>query len=231
MGYRKEGFSPSEVYHIFNRGVEKRNIFRDDRDRRRFRALLAYCFRRDQPPSYSTALRLRRQGNPAKVPMSLSKPGEDLVDRIAYSLMPNHFHLQLRENVEGGISKSMQRLCNSYARYFNTRHGRTGPLFSGPFRAVRIPTTELLLHVSRYIHLNPYVVGLTTDPLSSPWSSLGEYLGRERQPLICHTDIIRSIMSTEEYRRFILNHADYARSLATIEHLALEPTEPQTPGV
>jgi hypothetical protein len=110
MGYRKEGFSPGEVYHIFNRGVEKRNIFRDDRDRRRFRALLAYCFLQDQAPSYSTALRLRRQGNPAKVLMSLSKPGEDLVDRIAYSLMPNHFHLQLRENV-GAAFQSPCSVC------------------------------------------------------------------------------------------------------------------------
>ena len=135
--------------------------------------------------------------------------------------MPSHLHLLLREVVDEGVSRYLQRLLNSYARYYNTRYHRSGPLFSGRFHAGHVPDTDLLLHVSRYIHLNPYSAGLVADPLAYQWSSLNEYIGQPTTS-ICRTDAILSITSASEYRQFVLDHADYARTLARIKTALLE---------
>src|SRR3989344_3811028 len=129
MAYRKEDFGVGEIYHIFTRGVEKRNVFLDNLDYRRFTALLVHCLPPEALPSYSTLKRLKREAQS-------TDSGEGLVDILCYCLMKNHFHLLLRENVEGGISMYMHRLLTSYSRYFNIRNVRSGSLFVNPFKAV-----------------------------------------------------------------------------------------------
>lgn len=219
MGYRRETFAPEHIYHVYNRGVEKRIIFDDDPDRSHFRALLPYCLPNDWIPSYSVSKRLRSEGN-ARKSKSISE-GEGLVDILCYCLMPNHFHLLIRENVEKGISRYMQRLLNSYARHYNTRHERTGPLFSGPFRAVRVVSDDQFLHVTRYIHLNPFVAGLVKDPLKYQWSSIASYLPDGKR-FFLHPSFLKKMMRPDKYKDFVTDFADYARELSYIKHLMLE---------
>lgn len=82
---------------------------------------------------------------------------------ISYCLMPNHFHLLVKQVIDHGIVKCLNNFSNSYTRYFNIRHDRVGPLFQGRFKAVRIETDEQLLQVSRYIHLNPVASSLIEE--------------------------------------------------------------------
>lgn len=217
MGYRVEKFVPGNIYHLYNRGVEKRSIFTDNHDRARLRTLLTYCLPRATIPSYSIYQRFKSK----RLLVTPTASGKGLVDILCFCFMRNHVHLLVKENVEHGVSRYMQRLANSYARYFNVRHHRSGPLFSGPFKAVGIEGDEQFLHVTRYIHLNPYVAGIVTTPLAYAWSSLGEYLV-STTPRICHTELLASIMAPEEYKNFVSDHADYARELEDIKHLLID---------
>src|SRR3972149_9420488 len=144
-----------EIYHVFNRGIPRQPIFLTKRDYERFMEILRYYLPVKPPIRYSKFLRLtieqRRQ--------FFSPTHNDLppaVTCIAYCLMPNHFHLLLRQEIDGGISKYLANISNSYTRYVNTKMKRQGPLPQGKFKAVRIENNEQLLHVARYIHLNPY---------------------------------------------------------------------------
>lgn len=216
MGYRYDELAPGEVYHIFSRGVERRKIFLDQADHERFVSLLVHCLPPGPIQSFSITSRLGRK----QLQVASS---EGLVDLLCYCLMPNHIHLLVRENVEGGTSLYMQRLLTSYSRYFNTRYDRSGSLFIHPFKAVLVEQDEQLLHVSRYIHLNPYVAHIIKDVFVYPWSSLLEYTSRVRQPHAkCHQPLITSMMASSEYRSFVEDEADYARALADIEHLTID---------
>lgn len=217
MGYRIDEFTPGEIYHIYTRGVEKRNIFRHNGDRMRFLALLLHCLPQSSIRSYSLAYKLKQEPK-----RTLS--GEGLVDVLCYCLMTNHIHLLLRENTEHGISLYMQRVLNSYARYFNVSAERSGSLFVNPFKAVLVVSDDQFLHVGRYIHLNSYVAHLIKDPFQYRWSSLGEYISKKKDGF-CHTELLHSMMKPKEYRKFVADEADYARSLADIEHLLIDGDE------
>lgn len=155
----------------------------------------------------------------------LHKKDERRVDIIAYCLMPNHFHFLLKQNRAGGVSRFLADFTNSYTRYFNTRNkGRKGPIFQGVFRAVRIEDDEQLIHISRYIHLNPVVSYIVEwkDMLAYPWSSLPEYAGVEKTR-ICGTEIVLGhFSSSKRYLDFLSDQVDYGRELERIKHVLLE---------
>lgn len=159
-----------------------------------------------------------------KIMNNLKKENDKLVDILAYCLMPNHFHLLLKQLKEKGISKFLSNFQNSYTRYFNTKGERDGSIFLDQFKAVLIKADEQLIHVSRYIHLNPYtsyVVKDIANLLKYPWSSLPEYL--ENHSKICGLDTIMSYFKTpKDYQVFIQDQADYQRQLHTIKHLTME---------
>lgn len=144
MAIRKIAFSPGEYYHLYNRGNSKQKIFRDKRDYARFVELLYLC-----------------NTNRSFVAQYISKNHFDfyrpdtLVDIGAYCLMPNHFHILVKEKEEGGISRFMQKLSTAYVMYFNTRHERSGGLFEGKFKAEYIDNDRYLKYIFSYIHLNP----------------------------------------------------------------------------
>ena len=214
MSYRYDEFTPGEIFHICTRGVESRIIFRHDSDHHRFRSLMLHYLSAEQVISFSIALKFK-QG------FARTAKGEGLVDILSYCLMPNHIHLLLKENIEGGISKYMQRLLNSYAKHFNMSQDRSGSLFTNPFKAVLVDSDEQLLHVSRYIHLNPYVSHIVKDVFNYPWSSLNEYVGKVRKP-ICHKSLISSLINKDDYKKFVKDDAKYAKSLADIQHLLID---------
>ncbi|MEK7129078.1 MAG: transposase [Patescibacteria group bacterium] len=142
---RKFKFSIGEFYHIYNRGNEKRIIFKDDHDRKRFTDLLFLC---------NTKKSIVVREIPTGLTYEFDR-GETIVDIGAYCLMPNHFHLLLREKTENGISLFMKKLATSYSMYFNKRHQRTGGLFEGKFKATHVDSDTYLKYLFSYIHLNP----------------------------------------------------------------------------
>ena len=148
-----------------------------------------------------------------------------LVEVLCFCLMPNHFHLLLKQNVDGGISKYLSNFQNSYTRFFNTVHKRDGPLFLSRFKAVEIETEEQLLHVSRYIHLNPYV-GSVVQSLGNlrgyPWSSLVEYVEGDEENFVNTRLILSSFKTRDSYLKFVLDEADYRRNLKRAEKMLLD---------
>ncbi len=215
MGYRYLDFAPGEIYHIFTRGVEKRKIFLYDADRVRFLSLLVHCLPQGPIQSFSVAQKLHK-------PTEITDAGEGLVDILSYCLMNNHFHLLLKENIDRGISLYMHRVLTSYAMYFNRRSDRSGALFVRPFKAVLVDADEQFLHVTRYIHLNPFAAHLVKDPFAYQWSSLNEYISHSTVKATCHSDLLTGMMKKKEYREFVLDQADYEQSLDDNYHLLID---------
>jgi putative transposase len=147
MATRYTQFATGEFYHIYNRGVEKRVIFKNAEDYTRFQQLLYvsntvdYVNIRDLFSSHQNLFLYPRD--------------EPLVAIGAYCLMPNHFHLLVTPLVEDGIAKFMNKLGTSYAMYFNKRNQRTGRLFEGTYKAKHTSYDEYLKYLFSYIHLNP----------------------------------------------------------------------------
>ncbi len=141
MPLRELPLVTGELYHLINRGIERRPIFRDKRDYRRFlRAMQFYQFI-SPPEKLSRFLTFSRE-NRAKLLQQLSRKIKRGVDFICFCLMPNHFHFLLKQTQDGGISKFMSNLQNSFTRYFNTKYQRKGHFFQGQFRVIRIETEE-----------------------------------------------------------------------------------------
>jgi len=151
--YRQNPLVNDQIYHIYNRSIAKYAIFNSNQDFDRMHQPLNLYRHKSFTYKYSAFLNLT-SGNQINIIQNL--PNNDLiVEIIAYCIMPTHLHLIIKQNVDGGIVKFMARILNSYSRYFNTKHQRTGPLWSGRFKNVLIENDEQLLHMSRYIHLNP----------------------------------------------------------------------------
>jgi len=140
--------------------------------------------------------------------------------------MPTHLHLVLKQLTEHGISEFMSLILNSYTRYFNTRHHRKGPLWEGRFKDVRVKTDEQLLHLTRYIHLNPVTAYMVGRPEEWGDSSYGEYISGVKDP-ICEFKGLLNI-DPVRYKTFVEDRADYQRRLGDIKRLLLEePCAPQ----
>jgi len=150
MANRKTKFFIGEYYHIYNRGVEKRDIFNDNNDCDRFLKLLFLCNSRK---SVHIVDMFRK--NLSLYDILEFNRGDTLVDIIAYCLMPNHFHLVIKERIEGGISKFIQKLSTGYTMYFNERNDRSGALFQGAFKSEHINNDAYFNYIFVYICLNP----------------------------------------------------------------------------
>ncbi|OGZ06457.1 MAG: hypothetical protein A2845_06075 [Candidatus Lloydbacteria bacterium RIFCSPHIGHO2_01_FULL_49_22] len=142
---RKITFAEGEYYHVYNRGVEKRDIFMDRSDRVRFHRML-HISNSTRPVVYKLIQRL---------PLDKIEVDDKIVAIGAYVLMNNHFHLLVKEISEGGVSTFMEKLTTSYSKYFNLKNKRVGPLFQGRFKAEHVDSDEYLKYLYAYIHLNP----------------------------------------------------------------------------
>lgn len=211
MPYRKVLFANGQYYHVFNRGVGKMQIFLNSFDYRRF-LKTAYFYQLDGvKPRFSLF-------HPTTSKLDDSKK---IVEIIAYCFMPNHFHFLLRQEKDGGIVELIRKLCNSYAKYFNTKNDRVGSLFQGEFRAVHVTNDEQLIHLSRYIHLNPLVNNIVSDLSFYRWSSYGEYVGLSKGK--CATDAVLGFFkSADAYQKFIYDQVGYAKELESIKHLQID---------
>lgn len=173
-------FANDNYYHVYNRGVEKRDIFLDDRDKKRF---IHDLLVRNEDSSY-----------------------RQLVGIACYVLMPNHFHLLLQQKVDGGISLFMQRMGNSYTKSFNKRYDHKGRLFQGPYGVREIGSDGDLMHITRYIHRNPSVI--TSVLASYFWSSYQHYLGLGRNKLVEADSILAMFGGAGDYQHYVEQEAE-----------------------
>jgi len=184
-------FSNGEIYHVYNRGVEKRKVFMDDFDYLRFiyglfmfndkDAVLNALYYFNPRSSEITSQKIENENKSRKL----------LVDILIFTLMPNHFHLLLRQKKENGISKFMQKLGTGYTNYFNKKYERVGGLFQGGFKARLVKEDAHLLHLPFYIHTNPIDIlnyGSRTSIMDGlekyRWSSFRDYIGKENFPSV-----------------------------------------------
>lgn len=205
-------FEEEGIYHVFNRGVEKRDIFLDEQD---YKIFLYYLY------IYVIPLEQVLIKHP-HLPIRLhDKNLSSEVEIFAYCLMSNHFHLLVKQKNFNGVTRLLKQLTNAYARYFNNKYNRVGGLFQGRFRAVKVETNEQLLQVSRYIHLNPLEARIVNDLSSYTWSSFLEYINKKREG-ICSKETISFFFPTSKYEDFVMDQADYAKELESIKNLVLD---------
>lgn len=172
----------------------------------------------EKPPlKFSTYRNLLEKGE--WIRENLSKK-ESLVSILAYCLMPTHIHLILVQLKERGISIFMKNLLDSYTRYFNVKNERKGPLWQGRFKSVLVKGDEQLLHLTRYIHLNPTSENLVQEVEEWPFSSYGEFLGQHQEGL-CNFALYLNI-EPKDYKIFVEERRDYQKQLSEIRNLLLE---------
>ena len=168
-------YRPGHYYHIYNRGCNRQKIFANHGN---------YIFLLERINKYL-----------AHYPVTV----------IAYCLMPNHYHLLLRPESEDTLSPFIQRLFNSYTQAFNKQQNRTGTLFEGRARNRLVDSLEYVLHLCRYIHLNPVTAGLVSQPDEWIYSNYPEWV-EKRDGILVDRQFIRQYFPTPaDYREFVLD--------------------------
>ena len=216
---RKQSLSDGHIYHIFNRSIAGYTIFPSRQHYERFQKMICFYQFSDLENKFSEI------GTPELLRSTISSLSENAkycVDVLAYCLMPNHCHLILKQNESNGISNFMRNVQNSYSHFFNIRHNRQGPLWAGKFKNVLCESNEQLLHLSRYIHLNPVTAHLTDKPENWAATSFHEYTSIDKTTeSFCHFQKHIGI-SPQKYLDFVTNHIEEQRNLAMIKHLLFD---------
>ncbi len=178
---RKITFTNNEVYHVYNRGVDKRNTFLIEKDHLRFMKSVDQ-FKNDKNNMF--------------------------VEILAYCLMPNHFHLLIKQKSENGISIFMHKLGTGYTKYFNKKYNRSGSLFESTFKAKHVKNEEYYKHVSKYIHLNPssLIKQLPANEhklflINYRWSSLYDYIINSSS--LISLEILKLFKNSNDYLNFL----------------------------
>ena len=213
---RKEPLVTENLYHVFTKSIEGYRIFRSNKNYERMVELMKYYIYYNPHIKFSKYIRLK---NKQKV-LEEIKRKKRLVDIVAYCIMPTHLHFILIQLVDMGISIYMKNLLNSYTRYFNINNNRKGPLWQGRFKSVLVKNDEYLLHLTRYIHLNPTSAGLVDNPEDWKYSSYNEYLGKSEGG-ICNFSPYLEI-DPMSYRNFVEEWKEDQRSLSILKSLILE---------
>ena len=216
---RQISFSKDEWYHCFNRGVEKRKVFQDEFDANRFLMTL-YLANGTEP------INLYSDRKPELTKTFVLNRGKPIVAVGAYCLMPNHFHLLIKEIMEGGITTFMRKLGTAYTMYFNAKNERVGNLFMKPFRARHVGDDRYFQHVLQYIHCNPaelYEPGwksgrvknmrlLREKLIEYPYSSLRSYTTKENNPILSRDGF--EIADQLPISRMLIESREYYASIA-----------------
>ena len=188
MARRTVLFLPGHYYHIYNRGAHKADIFRDDRD-------------------YALLLKLFKE-----------KSKDFDISVIAYCLMSNHYHFLFRQNGDATISQLMQAVFNIYSKAFNRKHGVSGTLFEGSFKAVLVKRNEHLLHLCRYIHRNPLEAGMVVVPEQWHYSNFLEFIGERHGELVDREFVQENFGTPEAYRSFVMDYTPAEKVEKELRH-------------
>lgn len=210
MPRRKVQLVNGEFYHIVKRGTEEREIFLDDEDHFRFvNGLLVF---NDKLPTPWQSRAFWHQRSPATLCRGGYQPKVPLVEIQAFALMPNHFHLLVRQLIENGIENFMQKI-GGFSHYFNKKYGRTGTLFQDRYKIIHIETQEQLKNNFVYIQTNPVALiepdwkdWRVKDPQKAIkfleeeylWSSYWDYLGKKNFPSVTQRNFFLRLFSNEK---------------------------------
>lgn len=158
----------------------------------------------------------------AKLRLRLDSFNAEMFSLVCYCIMPNHFHLLIRQNGDIAISKLILRLATSYSMYFNAKYAHVGHVFQDRFKAVHINNDRYLRHLSAYIHLNPKVAGLTKVTSDWKYSSYPEYIGK-REGAICEKGILlEQFSSPKDYQQFVESNFDDMKLRKKIEDMIID---------
>ncbi|MBI5912959.1 transposase [Candidatus Azambacteria bacterium] len=223
------------MYHAYNRGVEKRNVFLDEEDYFRFIHDL-FEFNDVNPALPSSYQSYEVAPRKIGVGKNKRKPREFLVHILAFTLMPNHFHLLLMQKRENGISEFLRKLSGGYTMYFNQKYERSGVLFQGRFKAALVERDAHFIHLPYYIHANPLDLvmpewreGNLKNPeaaftflTSYKWSSFSDYIGKRNFPSVTQREFLLNGAGNEE--RYKSDFISWLKSiqLDTISDIIIE---------
>ncbi|OGD65377.1 hypothetical protein A3F08_01725 [Candidatus Berkelbacteria bacterium RIFCSPHIGHO2_12_FULL_36_9] len=219
---RKDPIVNNEVYHILTKSICGYIIFNNESEFSRMINLLRF-YRHMRPSMSFSQFNKLSLINQEKFLSNQNKNKKDvLVQIISYSIMPTHLHLTLKQIIDGGISLFMKNVLNSYAKYFNLKHKRKGPLWEARFKNVLIVDDKQLLHLTRYQHLNSVSAGLAEKPEDWPFSSYKEYLGQiDEKNRICNFKDTLDIKPAI-YKNFVNDRIAYQKQISRIKKLLLE---------
>lgn len=220
---RKTIFANDEYYHIFNRGVDKREIFSNVQDYERF--LLSMNLLNDKYDGLMIEWRDFKKSNSKATLDDFLKLGfrkrEPLIEIIAYCLNPNHYHFILKQITDKGIEKFLHKIGVSHAKYYNEKYRRSGSLFQGAYKAIMINSNEYLLYLSAYVNRNNFIHGYNKNEIWN-YSSLSDYLGIRNNKLVNKNIILDQFKNTNEYNDFSRDNALYMRNKKELEKYLIE---------
>ena len=222
MSVRKEPFITNYIYHVFNKTIDDKQIFKSNHYSSEFYQRLVY-YRSSKSEQSFSKLRFLSNETLLELQLQTSLRKNFRVDILKYSLMPNHFHLLVKQLTDAGITEYISQVINSFTRYFNLKNGRKGQIFLHDFKATMIKTDEQLIHTSRYIDLNPFSSGIVTsvkDLESYKWGGYRAYIDGDYPESLVNTKPILKMFDNdrERYKEFVLDRADYQKSLEIIKH-------------
>jgi putative transposase len=228
-------FVNGEIYHIVTRGVEKRLIFEDKSDY--YRGIFSLFEFNDDKHVIMRDRRRSRLYHKQLGQEQFSAIRNLIVEILAFCLMPNHIHLLLRQLKDNGISKFMSKFGAGYATYFNKKHSRTGHLFQGRFRAIRIQNNDQLKNAFVYVHTNPTGIiepGWKEQGVKNPeeiirflenykWSSYLDYIGKKNFPSVTNREFLTRVMGgTDNCKNFVNSWIRYKGKIKTLGNVVLE---------
>jgi len=213
---RREALGTNTFYHIFNKSIAEYKIFTCKDEYLRMEKTIKY-YRNKRNLKFSKFIKLNNTDNNGENNLIEGK----LVEIIAYCIMPTHIHFILEQITDKGISIFLNNTLNSYTRYFNLRHKRKGPLWETRSKHILIERDDYLLHLTRYIHLNPVTAGLVEKPELWEFSSYREYIGLKNTEKTCNFEEILDI-NPVSYKEFVESRISDQKELARIKHLLLE---------
>ena len=192
MPFRRMPFLANHYYHIYNRGVNRNDIF-------------------FSPGNYTYLLQLLKK-NLNRYTISI----------VAYCLLPNHYHFLLKPERDDNLHLFMKSLFGSYSQAINKQQDRQGPLFQGRFRSIWVDEEGYLVHLARYIHLNPFTAGLADTPQAWPYSNYLDVIGQRAGILKDTTLVPEHFQSGNAYRQFIKDYMDHGQAIEGLERYLLE---------
>ncbi|MCK4518649.1 MAG: transposase [Candidatus Omnitrophica bacterium] len=211
------------VYHVFNKSIAGYKIFNDITEFSRILNTIRY-YQIENPRTKFSKFTKTNSDDSRRIKELLPESDQGrLVKIVAYCIMPTHVHLILNQLQDDGISIFTSNVFNSYTRYFNIKYNRKGPLWEGRSKRVLVESDEQLIHLTRYVHLNPVTAYLVNIPEQWHTSSYNEYLSNieKEEDKICEFDELLDI-DPISYKEFVDDQISYQRELKSIKDLCLE---------
>jgi putative transposase len=218
-------FVQGEYYHVYNRGNGKMNIFRDEEDFNLFLFRLEENLFPMQNTGSAEERLLQRMKLQQKYPnryIRAELPANSF-NIVSYCLMPNHFHIIIRQNADIPVSKLISKVCTSFSKYFNKKYSNVGSVFQDRFKAIRVDNNDYLLWLSAYIHQNPVVAGLVRNINDYKYSSYLDYIS-DRNNRICDKSLILGMFENKkgDYIQFVKDSFELIKLKKELSDLLLD---------